>query len=345
MNILKKPLVSVIVPVYNVEGYLDECLNSIKQQTYKYLEIIVVEDCSTDRSMTVLQAHLADTRFKLIPHHKNSGISAARNTGIEAATGDYLMFVDSDDIIDTRLVATCVNCAETTDADLVTYGFTRFSDGIDSTEQLDFPNDSALIPNKKVGDEYFSLENFAWLKFIRSKVLQASDIRFLENLYYEDWPFHWHVGLSIKNRYQLPVDLYFYRQRGTSITGSKGRELLDIFTVQRHIINLLQQYKTKKLKSVLMSKSRNFNFYVLTFIDSEFLKSALSQVKEVEALMQKNGYKGAVNYQSVMVARFAQAPSYIALPTLQLFRHGLHKVILPIVRFSRSRLKNTAVKR
>uniref|UniRef100_UPI001918D78F glycosyltransferase family 2 protein n=1 Tax=Psychrobacter immobilis TaxID=498 RepID=UPI001918D78F len=201
MNISKKPLVSVIVPVYNVEGYLDECLNSIKQQTYTNLEILLIEDCSTDRSMTVLQAHLTDTRFKLIPHHKNSGISAARNTGIEAATGDYLMFVDSDDIIDTRLVATCVNCAETTDADLITYGFTRFSDGIDPIEQLDFPNDPALIENK-VGDEYFSLENFAWLKFIRSKVLQASDTRFLENLYYEDWPFHWHGGLSIKNRYQ-----------------------------------------------------------------------------------------------------------------------------------------------
>ena len=344
MNISKKPLVSVIVPVYNVEGYLDECLNSIRHQTYTNLEVLLIEDCSTDSSMTVLQAHLSDTRLKLIQHHKNSGVSAARNTGIEAATGDYLMFVDSDDIIDTRLVATCVNCAETTDADLITYGFTRFSDGIDPIEQLDFPNDPALIESK-VGDEYFSFENFAWLKFIRSKVLKASDIRFLENLYYEDWPFHWHVGLSIKNRYQLPVNFYFYRQRGTSITGSKGRELLDIFTVQRHIINLLQQYKNKKLKSVLMSKSRNFNFYVLTFIDSEFLKSALSQVKEVEALMQKNGYKGAVNYQSVMVARFAQAPSYIALPTLQLFRHGLHKVILPIVRFSRSRLKNTAVKR
>lgn len=345
MNVLKNPLVSVIVPVYNVEGYLDECLNSIKQQTYKHLEIIVIEDCSTDRSMTVLQAHLSDTRLKLIPHHKNSGISAARNTGIEAAKGDYLMFVDSDDIIDSRLVATCVDCAVTTHADLVTYGFTRFSDGIDSIEQLDFPNDPTLIPNKKGGDEYFSLENFAWLKFIRSKVLQASDIRFLENLCYEDWPFHWHLGLSIKNRCQLPLALYFYRQRGTSITGSKGRELLDIFTVQRHIIKLLQQYETNKLKSILMNKSRNFNFYVLTFIDSEYLKSALSQVKEVETLMQKNGYKSAVSYQSVVVATLVQAPSYIALPTLQLCRHGLHKMILPIFRFSRSRLKNTAIKR
>ena len=344
MNIPKKPLVSVIVPVYNVEGYLDECLNSIRHQTYTNLEVLLIEDCSTDSSMTVLQAHLSDTRLKLIQHHKNSGVSAARNTGIEAATGDYLMFVDSDDIIDTRLVAACLNCAVTTNADLVTYGFTRFSDGIDSIEQLDFPNDSVLIPNK-VGEEYFSLDDFAWLKFIRSKVLKASGIRFLANLYYEDWPFHWHLGLSIKNRYQLTAALYFYRQRGTSIISSKGRELLDIFTVQRHIINLLQQYKTKKLKSVLMSKSRNFNFYVLTFIDSEFLKPALSQVKEVETLMQKNGYKSAANYQSVVVATLAQAPSYIALPTLKLLRYGLHKMILPIFRFSRSRLKDTAVKR
>lgn len=123
MNTSKKPLISVIVPVYNVEGYLDECLNSIRQQTYTNIEILLVEDCSTDSSMTVLQAHLVDTRLKLIPHQKNRGISVARNTGVEAATGDYLIFVDSDDIIDTRLIASCVNCAITTDADLVTYGF------------------------------------------------------------------------------------------------------------------------------------------------------------------------------------------------------------------------------
>ena len=342
MNTSKKPLVSVIVPVYNVEGYLDECLNSIKQQTYKHLEIIVVEDCSTDSSMTVLQAHLADTRFKLIPHEKNRGISAARNTGIEAATGDYLMFVDSDDIIDTRLIAACVNCAITTNADLVTYGFSRFIDGTHPIESPDFSDgfsDGFGSISNKVGDEYFSLEHFAWLKFIRSSVLKTSHIRFLESLYYEDWPFHWHVGLSIKNRYQLLVDLYFYRQRGTSITGSKGQELLDVFTVQRHIISLLQQYKANTLKNILINKSRRFNFYIITFINPEFLESALSQVREVETLMQKNSYKGNVNYQSMVIATLARAPSYIAFPALQIFRHGLHKIILPIFRFSRNRLK------
>lgn len=90
MNHQNNPLVSVIVPVYNVEQYLDECLYSIRQQTYENLEIIVVEDCSTDKSLEVLSKHLNDQRIKLIRHEKNSGLSAARNTGIDAAKGIIL---------------------------------------------------------------------------------------------------------------------------------------------------------------------------------------------------------------------------------------------------------------
>lgn len=87
MNCQNNPLVSVIVPVYNVEQYLDECLNSIRQQTYRNLEIIVVEDCSTDNSLNTFIKHSEDPRVKLIQHEKNSGLSAARNTGIDAAKG------------------------------------------------------------------------------------------------------------------------------------------------------------------------------------------------------------------------------------------------------------------
>ena len=88
MNRLDTPLISVIVPVYNVEPYLDACLNSIKQQTYLNLEIIVVEDCSTDGSPQLLAPHLSDPRIQLIQHASNSGLSAARNTGMAGASGE-----------------------------------------------------------------------------------------------------------------------------------------------------------------------------------------------------------------------------------------------------------------
>ena len=82
MTPASNPLVSVIVPVYNVERYVDECLASIRAQTYANLEILVVEDCSTDGSLQALTPHLDDPRVRLIRHGKNGGLSAARNTGI-----------------------------------------------------------------------------------------------------------------------------------------------------------------------------------------------------------------------------------------------------------------------
>ena len=111
MNAIEKPLISIIVPVYNVERYIDACLDSIKQQTYKNSEIILVEDCSTDNSNQIIQAHLADQRIRIIQHKVNGGLSAARNTGMQAATGEYMMFVDSDDLIESTLVCSCWQAA------------------------------------------------------------------------------------------------------------------------------------------------------------------------------------------------------------------------------------------
>src|SRR5690606_8777138 len=153
MNRQNNPLVSVIVPVYNVEQYLDECLNSIRQQTYENIEIIVVEDCSTDDSLNTLTKHLKDPRVKLIQHEKNSGLSAARNTGIDAAKGDYIMFADSDDLVHLSLIELCVKYAISNDADLITYEFKAFEDDIKLSPQSDLSN----MDNFKVleqGEDY-----------------------------------------------------------------------------------------------------------------------------------------------------------------------------------------------
>ena len=108
MTNVAEPLVSIIVPVYNVALYIDACLESIKQQTYKNIEIIVVEDCSTDNSKQALALHLKDKRIRVIQHNENSGLSAARNTGIKSAVGDYMMFVDSDEHSMSKFMNHCI---------------------------------------------------------------------------------------------------------------------------------------------------------------------------------------------------------------------------------------------
>src|SRR3954453_3649613 len=94
------PRVSVVVPIYNVEDYLEECLDSLAAQTFEDLEVVMVDDSSTDGSAAIAESFAArDPRFRVVRRAANGGLSAARNTGIDAATGEFLAFVDSDDLV------------------------------------------------------------------------------------------------------------------------------------------------------------------------------------------------------------------------------------------------------
>lgn len=343
MTISENPLVSVIVPIYNVELYLDECLNSIRMQTYENLEIIVVEDCSTDNSKQVLQSHLEDKRIRSIEHTLNKGISVARNTGIDAASGMYIMFVDSDDFIDLSLVEACVYYATTTKADLITYDYLQFTDGIDGAKQPYSPSSVELTPYKQ-GSEYFNLNHYCWVKFIRFSVLKQSKIRFPVGFYYEDGPFHWHLGLEIENKHYLPVCLYSYRKHSKSVTAlssENGQKLLDAFTLQLEILDLVTCYKADEVKSILSKQITEFNFYNLIYIDSAFLAAALSKVKKVDIRMRENDYKKSFNYQNVMISLCVLAPSFISLPTLKVIRIGLHNIVKPAYKLVNNKLKKS----
>ena len=135
-------LVSIIVPVYNVELYLDRCLDSLVKQTYSNIEIILVDDGSTDTSSNKCEEwQKTDSRIKVI-HKKNEGLGLARNTGINKATGSYICFVDSDDFIDCTTVEKSLRMAQSDGAEIVVYGYTRidkhgntFAEYIPDTEQ------------------------------------------------------------------------------------------------------------------------------------------------------------------------------------------------------------------
>lgn len=120
------PLISIIVPVYNVEVYLEACVNSLLAQTYKNIEIILINDGSVDNSGGLCD-HLAqkDNRICVI-HQKNQGVSATRNNGIDCANGEYLLFVDSDDTVDAQYVQTLYQEITENDADLVICGYRRY---------------------------------------------------------------------------------------------------------------------------------------------------------------------------------------------------------------------------
>lgn len=324
MNIKNNPLVSVIVPVYNVEQYLDECLSSIRQQTYENLEIIVVEDCSTDRSLEVLSKHLKDPRIKLIRHGNNSGLSAARNTGIDVAKGEFIMFVDSDDLVHLSLIELCVKYTIVNDADLITYGFKPFEDGMHVSPKLDLPR----IENLKIleqDDEYFDQQHFAWLKFIRAGLIKSKSLYFPIGLYYEDWPFHWELGLVANKKYHIPTELLLYRQRKTSITGSSGKKLLDLFKIHTLVLNLLEQYKAVALKEKFANKVKMSQWSILTRIDKDLLVQALNDAKKIDKILKNKNYKYEANIRILIINLIISLPNILALKLLELLRFLLKR--------------------
>ncbi|MBQ7283473.1 MAG: glycosyltransferase family 2 protein [Oscillospiraceae bacterium] len=149
----KRPKVSVLIPVYNVENYICDCMDSVVNQTFKDIEIICVNDCSTDSSMQILQQYAEnDDRVVLIDKKQNEGLLMARKSGVEAATGEYILFVDSDDYIDLNLCQFVNDITEKEDADII-----HFSSGVDAEDSdKNFEGVvNALKPLEKtlIGDE------------------------------------------------------------------------------------------------------------------------------------------------------------------------------------------------
>lgn len=214
----QKPfLVSVIVPVYNVAPYLERCIDSICHQSYADLDIILVDDGSTDGSSLICDRLAeADDRICVI-HQANGGLSAARNAGIESAIGEFLTFVDSDDWIHPRFVETLLNIAIDKDCELVMCGFRQCKNKI-GFESPDSPVDvlerNDAIPRMLKG-EWIS----AWAKIYRRSLFDG--FLFPEGRNNEDYAILLFIFERCNKIGYIPDALYFYYIRPGSITRSK----------------------------------------------------------------------------------------------------------------------------
>ncbi|MBR0507208.1 MAG: glycosyltransferase [Clostridia bacterium] len=221
-----KPLVSAVIPVYNVEKYLRECLESISGQTYDNWEAILVDDGSKDGSGRICdEAAAKDARFRVI-HKENGGVSIARNTGIEAAQGKYVLFIDSDDVVCPNYFEEMVRTAETYGSDLVLCGFDRFNDEWETTNRLmplyvgffrDIEQYLMLYTVSKTNMFGVSI----WAKLFRRDLLMAHNLRFDPAISYEeDCNFMADVIPHLRTVTALGESMYRYRQMEESL--SKG---------------------------------------------------------------------------------------------------------------------------
>lgn len=210
-----KPLISVIVPVYNVEKYVGRCLTSIINQSYTNLEIIVVNDGSTDNSFSVCKEYAAkDNRIKLITQ-ENRGLSGARNTGLRHYTGEYVTFVDSDDWIHRNMIEFLYNVLMRHDSEMSLCASLRVSE--------------EMIPDKEhkeIEDKTYTYDKFmklflngtftaCWSRLFRKDIV--SDFEFPEGLNSEDFIYMYEAIRRIKTVASINLPLYYYYVREDSI--------------------------------------------------------------------------------------------------------------------------------
>ncbi len=222
-------IISVIVPVYNVEKYLSQCLDSILAQTFKDFECICVNDGSTDGSLDILQEYAKkDDRIKIIIQ-ENKGLSAARNVGIREAIGQYISFVDSDDWVDKNYLQILYRTIENTNSEVVVCNYEKYYEKEDKFSSNIFPQGSKISCNDnlslKISKGY--TQPTVWTKIIKMKLLKENNIYFFEGFNCEDAPFISLVFLfSTKVAYVENI-LYFYRIRENSIMSNKGKAFKD----------------------------------------------------------------------------------------------------------------------
>lgn len=222
-----KMKVSIIIPVYNVEAYLDRCLKSIVNQTYENLEIIIVDDGSPDKCPFICDSwQLKDDRIIVI-HKENGGLSSARNTGLDIATGDYICFVDSDDYISLDMIETMLDAALTYGVDVVTCGRIRVANSTEE-EMYSLPK-GKLFTGEKAIKELFcggAIEEAAWDKLYKKEIFYSR--RFPLGEINEDIVQTIEILGSCKEVYHVGKALYYYCENVGSITksGYKSNKLI-----------------------------------------------------------------------------------------------------------------------
>ncbi|QIU93774.1 glycosyltransferase family 2 protein [Bacteroides faecium] len=219
---MKVPLISVIIPVYNVEQYLHQCLESVIGQTYKNLEIILIDDGSTDNSPRICDDFAAKDKRIVVIHQHNAGLSSARNVGLDMMTGDYVSFVDSDDWIEKDMFATLLTVLEgeeDTEIVVCSYYWVRG----ERCMPVDNSGKKVIYTREDALKELFRdkiIRNYVCDKFYRRELFK--DIRFPVGRFYEDIAVTYKIFDKINKLILVGIPKYYYRIHEDSIVAKEN---------------------------------------------------------------------------------------------------------------------------
>ena len=253
------PKVSIIMPTYNVEKYLEAAMESVINQTFSDIEIICVNDGSADNSLQILENYAKqDDRIKLI-NQQNQGVSVARNNGIAAATGEYIMFLDPDDTYDLTLCEKVVQKIDKENPDIVMWGHNSLSDGkiIKTNEYVYLLN--KLVRNLKINlKNRLALQIFIWDKAFKKEFLDKNNIRFPAGIKNAEDIIFCLLSYYAKPRYSfIPESLYFYTQYREDAATNKDNCIQNDLTAYKYLCttdkykNISQRLKTATTNHIL----------------------------------------------------------------------------------------------
>lgn len=251
-------IVTIIIPVYNILSFLDKCLDSVCKQTYKELEIILVDDGSTDDSaITCDQWASTDNRIRVY-HKKNGGLSDARNYGLSKATGSYIIYLDGDDWIATNAVEKLVHTAQEYHADFIQASYYYAYENYllvynEPTNIIEYNKENALkelISNGRI-------KNFAWGSLIKREL--ALQVPFIKGRYFEDSFWKYQI-MELSNKFvYVATPLFYYRQRPQSISGGFTLKNIDLLIgTEKRLLFIQKNYP--QLFSIALNKYWNLVF-------------------------------------------------------------------------------------
>lgn len=220
-------LISVIIPVYNVQAYLVRCVDSVINQSYDNLEIILVDDGSLDNSSQICdELALKDRRIKVI-HKTNRGLSDARNVGLEKSVGDYILFIDSDDFIHQKMVEKMYGIIQKNETDIVVCGIFRTDGEVHKAIDFGYLNDVPVVSSQVALQDILSYKCTiaAWNKLYKRSCI--GDTRFIVGRYNEDLPFLFELFNKNLRISYITEPLYYYFFNPNGITGKFSGKLLD----------------------------------------------------------------------------------------------------------------------
>ncbi len=252
------PKVSVIIPVYNVEQYLEQCLESVVNQTLKEIEIILINDGTKDNSVQICEKFAKqDPRINFV-QQENKGLSATRNVGLKLAKGEFVAFLDSDDWVDLDFYEKLYKAAVETNAEIAAAGFERYRKFY-RRHRLKFSKQKVITDRQeKIGALKIPRYCYVWNKIYKKDALEKSGITFREGVYYEDMEFTMRIIGEMGSIATTPKTIYHYRANPKSIVKTTStKKCVDYSSARDMMHNLAREYGVKfdKRGSILNKKA------------------------------------------------------------------------------------------